>query len=159
MTEVLAAPGNGGSHFASTSLHRSSSHPLIALDTSNPYLQASKSAYMHSEYGTEPSASAPSSAPSSPQFEHHSFSRSPSYTSTPASSLSLDTRAELDDDDDQDISFPSFEAAKQTGQLTEPLEDTEPYVVEDPSVRHEELRRTPSSEFPQTVQDDQARKG
>lgn len=156
MTEVLAAPGNGASHFASSPLHRSSSQTFVALDTSNPYLRASNSPYRHSEYGTEVSASAPSSAPSSPQFEHHTFSRSTSFNSTPASSLSLDTRADLDDEDEEDISFPSFEGAKQSEQITEPLEETESCVIEDPTVRHEELRRSPSSEFPQTVHDDQA---
>ncbi len=157
MTEVLSAPGNRGSHFAPSPLHRASSHSLIALNTSNPYLQSNKPSYTHSEYGTEPSASAPSSAPSSPQFEHHTFSRSPSYTSTPASSLSLDTRADLDEDEEEeDIPFPSFEAAKSEEHPVERVEEPESYIDEEPPARHEELRRICSSELPQTVNDDQA---
>jgi Fungal protein of unknown function (DUF1752) len=156
MTEVLSASGNGASYFGSGPLHRSSSNSLVALNTSSPYLQSSKSSYRHSEYGTEPSASAPSSAPSSPQFEHHTFSRPSSYTSTPASSLSLDTRADLDDDDEEDISFPSFEAAKKDEQEVQRVEEPQAYGIEDPSIRHEQLRRSPSSELPQAVHDDQA---
>ena len=159
MTEVLSAPGNGGSHFESGPLHRSSSHSLVALNTSNPYLQSPKSSYRHSEHGTEPSSSAPSSAPSSPQFEHHAFSRSPSYTSTPASSLSLDTRADLEEAEEEDIPFPSFEGAKQIERSVERVEEPESYyatVGEYSSARHEELQRIPSSELPQTVNDDQA---
>ena len=157
MTEVLPARGNGASYFGSGPLHRSSSHSLVTLDTSNPYLQSSEASYKHSEYGTEPSASAPSSAPSSPQFEHHTFSRASSYTSTPASSLSLDTRADLDDEDDEEeISFPSFEGAKKDEQEMERVEGTPSFVVGGPSIRLEQLQRIRSSDLPQVVHDDQA---
>lgn len=158
MTEVLAAPGNGGSHFESGPLHRSSSHSLLTLNTSDPYLQSSNSSYRHAEYETGPSASAPSSAPSSPQFEHHAFSRSSSYTSTPASSLSLDTKADLEEAaEEEDTPFPSFEGAKQKEQIAERAEDPESYFIgNDSPARPEELRRISSSELPQTLYDDQA---
>lgn len=157
MTEVLSVSGNRSSHFATSPLHRASSHSLLALDTSSPYIQSSKPSYTHSEYARETSASAPSSAPSSPQFEHHAFSRPPSYTSTPASSLSLDTRTDLGDCEEDEISFPSFEAAKQQQQNTEQVEEPESYVDEHSLARSKELRRIrSSSELPQTVNDDQA---
>jgi Fungal protein of unknown function (DUF1752) len=157
MTEVLSAPGSGSSHFAPSPLHRSSSHSLIEINTSNPYLHSSsKPSFSHSEYATGASASAPSSAPSSPQFEHHAFSRPSSYTSTPASSLSLDTRADLEDDEEEDIPFPSFEGVNQKEHNVEHVEEPECYIEEDSSARHEELQRIPSSELPQTVNDDQA---
>jgi len=156
MTEVLSAPGDGRSHFSSSSLHRSSSRSLIGLDTSNRYLQSSKSSFTHSEYDIEPSASAPSSAPSSPLTEHHAFSRPASYTSTPASSLSLDTKADLAEDEDVDMPFPSFEAVK--SEECDPIRVVEPesYVDEESSARHEELPGIPSSDFLLTVNDDQA---
>lgn len=155
MTEVLSAPGNGGSHFVPGHIHRSSSHSLIALNSSNPYLHStSKPSFRHSGYGIEPSASAPSSAPSSPQFEHRAFSRPSSYASTPASSLSLDTRADLDEVE-EDIQFPSFEGAKEEDFHVEAEEEPEPYIEEEVPVRHAELHRTRSSEWPHTVRDDQ----
>jgi hypothetical protein len=156
MTEVLSAPGNGRSHFLSSSLHRSSSHSLIGLDTPNRYLQSSKSSYTHSEYGNELSASAPSSAPSSPLTEHHAFSRPSSYTSTPASSLSLDTKADLAEDEDEDIPFPLFEAVKSEEHNLIRVVEPESYVEEDSSTRHDELQGIPSSDLPLTVHDDQA---
>lgn len=164
MTEVLSAPANGSSHFVSSPLHRSSSHSLITFRPSNPYLHSSNpSSYRHSDYGTPSSASAPSSAPSSPQLEHPSFSTPPSFTSTPASSLSLDLRADLDeevaekdDDGDNDIPFPSFEGIKRGDLNAETFKEPDSFVDDDTPARNEKLRRTPSTEFPQAVNDDQA---
>ena len=153
---MLSVPRNGSSHFASSPLHQSSSHSLISLNTSNRYLQSSKLSYTHSEYAAEPSISAPSSAPSSPQTEHHGFSRPPSYASTPASSLSLDTTADIDDDVEVDIPFPSFEGTKQGEQHAVRVDEPESYVDEDASARHEILHRICSTDLPQTVNDDQA---
>jgi Fungal protein of unknown function (DUF1752) len=147
MTEVLSA---------SNPLDRTSSPSLVALNSSSPYLPSSKPSYRHCEYGAEPTASAPSSAPSSPQFEHHAFSRPPSYTSTPSSSLSLDTRADLEGGQDEDIPLPSFEAAKQDEHHVGRVDEPESFVDEDSPARHEELRRIPSLESPQTIHDDQA---
>jgi Fungal protein of unknown function (DUF1752) len=165
MTEVLSAPGNGPSHFVSSPLHRSSSHSLITFRPSNPYIHSSNpSSYRNSDYGTQTSASAPSTAPSSPQLEHHTFSRPPSFSSTPASSLSLDPRADLDEEgaekvgnaDDDDILFPSFEGIKRSELNADSLREPHSYVDDDTPARNEKLRRTPSSEFFQAVNDDQA---
>lgn len=156
MTEVLTAPGNQSSHFVSSPLHRASSHSLIALNTSNSYIHSPKPSFSHSEYATEPSSSAPSSAPSSPQLEYHAFSRPSSYTSTPASSLSLETRADLEEEEDEDILFPSFEGAKPDEHSAERVEELETYADEYSPARHEGLQRFPPSELPQIVNDDQA---
>ena len=108
MTEVLCAPGNGASYFSPRPPHRSPSNNLDSLDTSSSYHKSpSKHSFKHSEYGSELSISAPSSAPSSPLLAHTTFSREPSYTSTPASSLSLDIKDDSEDEDD--TPFPSFE--------------------------------------------------
>ncbi len=155
MTEVLSAPGNRSSHFASSPLHRSPSHSLVALNTSNSYLQSSKPTYTHSEFGTEPSTSAPSSAPSSPQTEHHGFSRQSSYASTPASSLSLDAGVDLDDED-VDIPFPSFEGAKQEEHHLIRVEEPQSYTEENIPARPRALQRITSSDLSQTIHDDQA---
>lgn len=156
MTDVLSAPGNGSSHFTSSPLQRSSSHSLFTLNHSNRYLQPSKSSYRHCEYGPEPSSSAHSSAPSSPQLAHHAFSRPSSYASTPASSLSLDTRTDLEEQEAEEIRFPSFEGVKKDAPNLVPVVEPESYVEEEASPRLEELRRIRSSELPQTVNDDQA---
>ena len=160
MTQVLPAPRNGASLFESGALHRSSSHSSIALNTSNPYLQCSQSSYRHSEYGTEPSSSAPSSAPSSPQLEHHAFSRPASYASTPASSLSLDIRTDSDEDGEEEILFPSFEVENKKKQMFGPVHIPSTYVEEDSPPRPQEPQRTHSSELPsdlpERVHDDHA---
>ena len=107
MTEVLSAPAAGSSHFSSGSLRRSSSaHSLFLGTEPSSYVDSiAKSTVDHTEYAGRLSTSAPSSAPSSPQ-PSHAFSNVPSYPSTPASSLSLDTKSESGS---PDIDFPSFD--------------------------------------------------
>lgn len=154
---MLSAPGSGSSHFSSDPLRRSSSHSFAALDTSNPYnVHSSNPPYRHTVYGTEPSASAPSSAPSSPLLEQQAFSRAPSYASTPASSLSLDTRVDSDEAEVEDIPLPAFEEKKQHDPLWERVKGPEAYIDEDSSARQIDLQRVRSSELSQTVNDDQA---
>jgi Fungal protein of unknown function (DUF1752) len=61
----------------------------------------------------------------------------------------------LDDDEEEDIPFPSFEGIKQDDIKVERVEEPRSYI-EDSYVRPEELRRIPSLELSQTVNDDQA---
>jgi hypothetical protein len=121
MTEVLSAPRDGASYFSSSPIHHSPTHRLPTLNTANPYVQSPpiKPSFDHSEYSYEPSnsISAPSSAPSSPQLAHTTFSRRTSYTSTPASSLSLDIKA--DAENEGEIDFPSYEKSGALCQLEE----------------------------------------
>jgi hypothetical protein len=125
MTEVLSALGDGASYFASDSLHHPSTRRIPTLNTPNPYLQSPiKPSYDHSEYSY---ASAPSSAPSSPQLAHATFSRRASYASTPASSLSLDIRGDAENEGELD--FPSYEKSGSLNQVEE-TQQPEP-IVED----------------------------
>jgi Fungal protein of unknown function (DUF1752) len=132
MTEVLSAPGDGASYFVSDSLHHHSSpRHLPTLNTPNPYLHCPsiKPPFDHSEYSyeTSNSTSAPSSAPSSPQLAHATFSRRASYTSTPASSLSLDIRGDAENEGELD--FPSYEKSGSLSQVEE-VQQPEP-IIED----------------------------
>ena len=159
MTEVLSAPGDRGSHFPG--LRRTSSHNYIATDISNPYLQqsSSKQSVDRVDYGSRHSTSLPSSAPSSPQFSSVSFSTRPSFSSTPASSLSLDTKA-AEVEYEEDIQFPSYDGPSQGQQhILEfngppPPKSPSPSPVDsdDPALRP----RTGSTEMPISAGDDQA---
>lgn len=108
MTEVLSAPRDGASYFSSSSLRHSSPHRIPSLHTPNPYIQSPpiKPSFHHSGYSYEAldSTSAPSSVPSPPQLAHTTFPRKTSYTSTFASSRSLDG-----EENDGEIDFPSFQ--------------------------------------------------
>jgi hypothetical protein len=109
MTEVLSAPYHGASLFSSSPLKSSSHTNLASLKSSSiPFSDRTniKPTYTHEEFETLSTTSTSSSAPSSPELEHATFSRH-SYTATSASSLSLDTKGFLEDDDD--MPFPSFE--------------------------------------------------
>ena len=110
MAQVLSFPlqPDGGSHFGSSSLQRSSSHSSLLLQNSAVYPGSpgcQKSGYSHLGYDNRPSTSLPSSAPSSPRLIQPQFSNQPSYTSTPSSSLSLDESCYPED---EDIHFPSY---------------------------------------------------
>jgi len=137
MTEVLTAPGDGASYFSSSPLHRTSSHDLRSLNTSTIYIKSPlvKPSFDHTEYSTGIStpASSSSSAPSSPRTTHHTFSQGPSYTSTPASSVSLDVRIEQEN---EDILLPSFDMSP-----PEPQND-----ISDPSDTNLEEKIPPTSE-------------
>lgn len=116
MADVLLAPFHGASHFSSSPMH-SSHTDLTSLDTSNHYLDSANTTLSHTstDFETPFLPSTSSSAPSSPQLHHRTFSRQPSYNSTRASSLSLDARVELeyeqDDNEDDDILFPSYDGS------------------------------------------------
>lgn len=112
MTEVLSIPRQPDStaYFNSSPLRRSPPSQTSFLlgnpsscSRSSPDLKAS---YVHSELDNRLSSSFNSSAPSSPRLAQDEFSDQPSYIATPASSLSLNTKLEIDEDD---IVFPSYD--------------------------------------------------
>ncbi|KIX01652.1 uncharacterized protein Z518_09378 [Rhinocladiella mackenziei CBS 650.93] len=107
MTTVLQAPLSGASHFSSSPLHSSSYPDLASLKNSLSFGQNhnQQSSLPHRHYARTFPDSAPSTAPSSPQLTYSS--RRDSYASTPDSSLSLDQRDNIDEDDD--MAFPAFE--------------------------------------------------
>ena len=123
MTEVLPAPvhADGTSYFSPPSLRRPASQPPFLVGSADPYSRPSKTNHISSEYAERISHSAPSSAPSSPLLSHNDFSRAPSFSSTPASSLSLNTKSDADEQDDQ-IIFPSYDDAG----YSNPAEDLDP---------------------------------
>ena len=150
MTEVLSAPRDGASYFSSSSIHQPSRIP--SLNTSNTYLKSPsiKPSFDHSEFTSEPT-SAPSSAPSSPQLPHTTFSRQPSYTSTPASSLSLDTKGY--GEEQEEIEFPSYEKSgplhqvpevQEPGSLTE--DEAKPPTLPSPEPERLQTLRRPADD-------------
>lgn len=112
MTEVLSIPRqpDGTPHFASSPLRRSPpSQTSFLIGNPTSYSKSSpdlKPCYVHAELDNRLSSSVNSSAPSSPRLAQIDFSDHQSYTSTPASSLSLDTKYDIDEDD---IVFPSYD--------------------------------------------------
>ncbi|KAI9798968.1 MAG: hypothetical protein M1833_004321 [Piccolia ochrophora] len=101
MTEVLSAP----LHRDQSSYFSSSQSSLLSR---NPYSRQSiKDHPRRTEFVDSVSHSAPSSAPSSPYSSHHGFPQSPAYSSTPSSSLSLNSKCE--DEEDDGIVFPTYD--------------------------------------------------
>lgn len=116
MAVVLNSEEN--SYFSSSPLRRSHSQPKFIIQQQS-YPKAPSKSKSNSNFNTivSPSHSANSSAPSSPRTLH-ADSSVPSYSSTPASSLSLDARCEDEDDEDQ-IAFPSYDDVGYYGQVEE----------------------------------------
>lgn len=121
MTEVLSAPGDGASYFSSSPIHHSPTRRLPNRNIPNPYVQPPSvdPPFDHSQYSYETlnSTSAPSSAPSSPQLAHTTFSRQTSYTSTPTSILSLDIKGNAESEGEIDL--PLYEQSGLSHQLEE----------------------------------------
>lgn len=118
MAVVLNSEEN--SYFSSSSLRRSHSQPKFVTQSSYPKIPSrSKSS---TGFGTiiSPTNSASSSTQSSPRTLH-ADSAAPSFSSTPASSLSLDANCDDEEDEDQ-IVFPSYDDVGYYGQV----EDLEP---------------------------------
>lgn len=107
MAVVLNSEEN--SYFSSSPLRRSHSQPKFVTQQSYPRSpsRSKSSGGFNSIISPSPTNSASSSTPSSPQTLH-ADSSAPSYSSTPASSLSLDARCDEEDDEDQ-ILFPSYD--------------------------------------------------
>ncbi len=112
MTEVLSIPHrpDAVSHFNSSPLRRSPpSQKSFLIGNPASYSRSSpdpKPNYARAELDHRLSASFDSAEPSSPHITQDEFSNQSSYASTPASSLSLDTKYEADEDD---IVFPSYD--------------------------------------------------
>lgn len=154
MTEVLSAPYRGASHFPSSPLQSSSHTDLASLKSSSiPFSDRTntKPTYTHEEFETLSTTSTSSSAPSSPELEHATFSRH-SYTATSASSLSLDTKGFLEDDDD--IPFPSFEPAGPY-ETEEPAPQPLSIIDEESPAQSVDVPRKNAEDF-SIVNDDQA---
>ncbi|KAI9662132.1 MAG: hypothetical protein M1831_002828 [Alyxoria varia] len=101
MAEVLAAPSAQSYLPDSSPLRRSASHSSFLLGPSIPSSDSeSPSSYLSS----------------SPERTQNNFSRSPSYHSTPPSSVSLDVQNIADDNDDDNF-FPSYNDAVVPGAL------------------------------------------
>lgn len=118
MAVVLNSEEN--SYFSSSSLRRSHSQPKFVTQPS--YTKTPPRSKSSSGFNTiiSPPNSASSSAPSSPRTLT-ADSAAPSYSSTPASSLSLDAHCDDQDDEDQ-IVFPSYDDVGYYDQV----EDLEP---------------------------------
>lgn len=112
MAVVLSSPEDNN-YFSSGGLHRSHSSKNTRSHSSNhhsytPSSHLSTRSVSSSNFRAiiSPSPSPYSSAPSSPRISNSDFV-APSYTATPASSLSLDS--ECDEDDLDQITFPSYD--------------------------------------------------
>ena len=131
MTEVLTAPGDRS--FGTGALRRTTSHNLLHLDTANTYVKSAPNYHHQPDHEIRQTASAPSSVPSSPQLSQASFSN-PSYFSTPASSVSLDTKAEVEYA--EDIAFPSFDRGDRCNTSVESEADEIPLTEQAESSPH-----------------------
>ena len=118
MTTVLQPPLPRASPFSDSPTHSSSYPNLSTLNTSTtfgpPHYQPSL--YSRHDYDRIYPNSGPSTAPSSPQLTYSS--RRNSCASTPASSLSLDQRDGVDEED-EDMAFPAFETSRPVSKATE----------------------------------------
>jgi hypothetical protein len=119
MAVVLNSDEN--TYFSPSSLRRSHSQPKFVTQSS-PYSNPPSRSKSSTGFGSivSPSNSGPSSTQSSPSTIH-ADSTAPSFSSTPASSLSLDAHCEDENDEDQ-IVFPSYDDVGYYGQV----EDLEP---------------------------------
>ncbi|OCK97048.1 uncharacterized protein K441DRAFT_28256 [Cenococcum geophilum 1.58] len=105
MTEVLPAQlPDGQSYFSNSPLRRSSASHSSFVGSPPSYSSSRRSNYTHSEHR---SSSLSSSAPSSPRASSTNLSQASSFQSTPASSISPETKLDADDEDDE-IAFPGY---------------------------------------------------
>lgn len=119
MAEVLSVPVqvDGASYFSSR-LRRSPSSTSFLSGSPDSYSRLPRlHHHSHNDYSDRLSVSAPSSAPTSPRLLHTDISESTSYSSTPASCLSLDTGCPEEDDQ---IIFPSYDDAGCLDEVVQP---------------------------------------
>lgn len=104
---VVVSSSEENSYFSSTALHRSSSGKFSSSHHSySPQLPHKSGSSNNFNTILSPSGSPYSSTPSSPRTLH-ADSITPSYSTTPASTLSLDSSC--NDDDEDQIAFPSYD--------------------------------------------------
>lgn len=112
MTEVLPAQlPDGQSYFSNSPLRRSSASQSSFVGSPPSYSSSRRSNYTHSEHR---SSSLSSSAPSSPRASSTNLSQASSFQSTPASSISPETKLDADDEDDE-IAFPGYSDSRSFG--------------------------------------------
>lgn len=112
MTEVLPAQlPDGQSYFSNSPLRRSSASQSSFVGSPPSYSSSRRSNYIHSEHR---SSSLSSSAPSSPRASSTNLSQASSFQSTPASSISPETKLDADDEDDE-IAFPGYSDSRSFG--------------------------------------------
>ena len=111
MAQVLRISPPAESPFSSRPLSRSSSQTSLLVNKqqcSRPSSSPSSYVKDQSLYEGKYSTSITSSAPPSPRLPTNDISRQPSYTSTPASSLSLQD-SYCDSGSDDGVQFPSYD--------------------------------------------------
>lgn len=145
MTEVLAIPSDGGSHFASA-LRPSSSSSFRLQDPpsygrNTPSLKSKYAAPGHSNPRFQFS-SLPSSAPSSPRLAANTFFTEPSFSSTPSSSISLDEQCACGREDD--VAFPAYNKAECFAEMKDTAPNSSPESSES-SVSSPSSGRFPSN--------------
>jgi len=132
MTEVLSIPRkpDGQSYYSDSPLKRSS-HSYSSFLSGTPSYSANQSSPpSHStqhQTSDRTSRSVPSSATTSARQSFTDLSQVPSFSSTPASSVSFDTGDDEDDDDDDEddddeIAFPSYDGGVKFYHDDEPLD-------------------------------------
>lgn len=130
MTEVLSVPRkpDGQSYYSNSPLKRSSASYSSFLSGAHTYSPNRSSppkypAAQQHHSGDRTSRSVPSSATTSARQSFTDLSQVPSFSSTPASSISFDTGDDDDDDDDDDeIAFPSYDGGVKFYHEDEPLD-------------------------------------
>ena len=155
MTTILQAPLPGADRFSSSPIDSPTFSSYASYDSTNAYSDNLKnnSIYPSRSYDPTYRSSAPSSAPSSPQLTHSSFSQGPSSVSTPVSSISLNAKDYMQGEQEEETGFPSFEpstSASKPQYIPQPQQKQEEQQQPLPSA--EELKR----ELPSKVNDDQA---
>lgn len=126
---AVVLPSESTNYFASSTLRRSHSQPKF-INQQSPYTNASRKpikSKSNTNFGTllhgSPVDSPPKSSPNNSPTIAHEDSTAPSYHSTPASSLSLDSQYKAEDEDQ--ILFPSYDDDDSLDYFDQ-IEDLEP---------------------------------
>ena len=151
MTTILQAPLPGADRFSSSPVDSPPFSNYTSYDPSIAYSNR-KPPYTHTSYESSYPHSAPSSAPPSPQLTHSSLSRGPSTVSTPGSSISLNFKGHIREDEDDDMIFPSYDTSNQ--------QSSSKYIPQPEQIEREDpvptLTPREYPELPSKVNDDQS---
>src|SRR2546430_1650623 len=102
MAEVLSVQPPDGRPFSHAPLRSSASHTSF-FDSSSPFASIKRHSYSYTDLRSGSLSSSPTS----------------SYRSTPASSLSLETRFDDEDEDDDMLAFPAYFSEPKSMELDE----------------------------------------